>query len=96
MSDELNWSIKSTHVLVETEVVSFEKIKKENKMTEVYYLVEIHSTQSDEIGLMCDEVDGVQHPTKFDSFSKARVQAAKLEEQLGKSRWFTKIISKTE
>lgn len=96
MSDELTWSIKSIHVLIETETVDFKKLKEEVKMTEVYYLVEIHSIESDEIGLMCDEIDGVQHPTKFDSFSKARVQAAKLEEQLGKSRWFTKIISKTE
>jgi len=80
------------HILVETEVIDFSELRKKEII--MYYIVEIHSTESSEIGIMAEELDGVQHPLKFDSFSKARVKASLLEEQFGKnSHWYTKIIS---
>jgi len=96
MTDTLKSSIQRDsegfHILVETEDINFSEFKKAKIL---YYIVEIHSRKSSDIGIMADEIDGVQHPIKFDSYSKAKVSASKLQEQLGEeSHWFTKIISK--
>jgi len=98
MSDKIKSSIQKDsegyHILVETEIINFSALKKEKIL---YYIVEIHSTESSDVGIIAEEIDGIQHPIKYDSFSKAKYSAGKLEEQLGKdTHWFTKIISKEE
>tara|TARA_B100002019_G_C21238009_1_gene583863 strand:- start:231 stop:422 length:192 start_codon:yes stop_codon:yes gene_type:complete len=48
----------------------------------MYYIVEIHNTESEEIGVLTHEEEGEQVISKFDSWSKAQVQAALLKQQL--------------
>ncbi len=84
-------SLHKEYVLVETEVIDFNTLKKEIVMNR-YFVVEIHDTESDKIGVLMHIVDGEDRLSKFDSFSQANVQAALLKENLTENL-YTKIVS---
>jgi len=58
----------------------------------MYYIVEIHDKESEELGCLMHEENGQMVPTRFDSFSKAKVQAAIIKKEL-KATQYTNIVS---
>lgn len=58
----------------------------------MYYIIEIHNTENSDIGVLMHEEAGEQVITKFDSWSKAKVQAGLLSNQL-QPNLSTKIVS---
>ena len=84
-------SLHKEYVLVETEVIDFNTLKKEIVMNR-YFVVEIHDNESDKIGVLTHEVEGESQLSKFDSFSQAKVQEALLKENLTENL-YTKIVS---
>jgi len=59
----------------------------------LHYLVEIHDKNSDVIGcIMEEDENGNLSPKKFDSHSKANVQASLLKEKLTEGK-YTQIVS---
>ena len=84
-------SLHEEYVLVETEVIDFNTLKKEAVVNR-YFVVEIHDTSSDKIGVLTHIVDGEDKLSKFNSFSQANVQAALLKENLTENL-YTKIVS---
>ena len=84
-------SLHEEYVLVETEVIDFNTLKKEIVMNR-YFIVEIHDTGSDKIGVLTHVVDGEDQLSKFESFSQANVQAALLKQNLTENL-YTKIVS---
>lgn len=86
-------SLHEEYVLVETEVIDFNTLKKEKEIVmDRYFIVEIHDTSSDKIGILTHIVDGEDQLSKFNSFSQANVQAALLKENLPENM-YTKIVS---
>jgi len=83
-------SFHKEYILVETEVIDLTDLR--NDEIRMYYLVEIHDTESEEIGCIMEEVDGQLEPTRFDTFSQAKVQAAIVKEKLRKTQ-YTYIVS---
>lgn len=84
-------SLHKEFVLVETDVIDLTKLR-EGKISIMYYIVEIHNTENDDIGVLMHEEAGEQTITKFDSWSKAKVQAELLSKQL-QPNLSTKIVS---
>jgi len=58
----------------------------------MYYIIEIHNTENSDIGVLMHDEEGTQVITKFDSWSKAKVQAGILETKL-QPNLSTKIVS---
>ena len=56
------------------------------------YIIEIHNTENDDVGVLMHDEDGVQVITKFDSWSKAKAKAGILGNQL-QPNLSTKIVS---
>ena len=56
------------------------------------YIIEIHNTENDDVGVLMHDEDGVQLITKFDSWSKAKAKAGILGNQL-QPNLSTKIVS---
>ena len=84
-------SLHEKYILVETEVIDFNTLKKEIVMNR-YFVVEIRDKESDKVGVLTHEADGESQISKFDSFSQANVQAALLKENLTENL-YTKIVS---
>ena len=84
-------SLHEEYILVETDVIDFNTLKKEKVMNR-YFIVEIHDKESDKIGVLTHEVEGESQLSKFDSFSQANVQSALLKENLTENL-YTKIVS---
>jgi hypothetical protein len=83
-------SFHKDYVLVETDTINLADLKiMELRM---YYLVEIHDTASEEVGCIMEDLEGVLQPRKFDTFSKAKVQAGLVKEKLTKTQ-YTHIVS---
>ena len=59
------------------------------------YIIEIHNTENDDIGVLTHEEDEEQVITKFDSWSKAKAKAGILGKQL-QPNLSTKIVSYEE
>jgi len=56
------------------------------------YIIEIHNTENDDVGVLMHDEDGEQVITKFDSWSKAKAKAGILSQQL-QPNLSTKIVS---
>ena len=84
-------SFHKEYVLVETDTINLTDLR--NAELRMYYIVEIHDVDSEDIGCIMKENDeGQLAPTRFDTFSKARVQAALVDAQLPKGK-YTHIVS---
>ena len=84
-------SFHRDHVLVETDTINLADLR--NAEIRMYYIVEIHDVDSDEIGcIMKENEEGQLAPTRFDTFSKAKVQASLVDSQLPKGK-YTHIVS---
>lgn len=83
-------SFHKEYILVETEVIDLSNLR--NDEIRMYYIVEIHDTESEEIGCIMEEVDGKMQPTRFDTFSQANVQSVLIKEKLSKTQ-YTHIVS---
>ena len=59
------------------------------------YIIEIHNSENDDVGVLMHDEDGVQVITKLESWSKAKAKAAILGNQL-QPNLSTKIISYEE
>jgi len=84
-------SLNKDHILVETEVIDLSELRK-GKVSIMYYIVEIHNTENDDIGVLTHEENGEQIISKFDSWSKAKAQAGLLGKNL-QPNLTTKIVS---
>ena len=84
-------SLHNDYILVETEIIDLSELRK-GKISIMYYIVEIHNTENDDIGVLMHEEDGEQVITKFDSWSKAKAQAGLLGKNL-QPNLTTKIVS---
>ena len=79
-------SFHKEYVLVETDTINLTDLR--NAELRMYYIVEIHDVDSEDIGCIMKENDeGQLAPTRFDTFSKARVQAALVDAQLPKGKY---------
>jgi hypothetical protein len=56
----------------------------------VYYIVEIHDTENDKVGILTEKNTG--EISKFSTFSQANVQAALLKKNLTE-HMYTKVVS---
>ena len=56
------------------------------------YIIEIHNTENDDVGVLMHDEDGVQVITKLESWSKAKAKASILSQQL-QPNLSTKIVS---
>jgi ATP-dependent RNA circularization protein (DNA/RNA ligase family) len=83
-------SFHKEYTLVETENINLADLR--NESVRMYYLVEIHDTDSDEIGCIMESVDGEMKPIKYDTFSQAKVQASLIKSTLSKTQ-YTYIVS---
>ena len=84
-------SFHKEYTLIETEVIDLSDLR--NEQIRMYYLVEIHDTESEEIGcIMEEDDDGNLSPKKFDTFSQANVQASLLKDKLSKTQ-YTHLVS---
>lgn len=82
-------SFHSEYTLVKTDTIDFSKLKE--KKSRMYMLVEIHDTESDEVGCIMEEIDGQLVPQKFDTHSQANYHAVLIKEKLRKSQ-YTHIV----
>ena len=84
-------SFHKDHVLVETDTINLADLR--NAEIRMYYVVEIHDVNSEDVGcIMKENEEGQLAPTRFDSFSKAKVQASLVDAQLPKGK-YTHIVS---
>ena len=84
-------SFHKEYILVETEVIDLTELRK-GKVSLLYYIIEIHNTENDDIGVLMHDEAGEQVITKFDSWSKAKAQAGVLSSRL-QPNLSTKIVS---
>jgi len=87
-------SLHKDYILVETEIIDLSEIRKGN-ISIMYYIIEIHNTENEDIGVLMHDESGVQVITKFDSWSKAKAKAGILGNQL-QPNLSTKIVSYEE
>jgi ATP-dependent RNA circularization protein (DNA/RNA ligase family) len=78
-------SLHKQYILVETETINLADLR--NAELRMYYIVEIHDVDSDDIGCIMKEIDGEMQPVKYDTFSKAKVQAALIAKDLPKGKY---------
>ena len=78
-------SLHKEFILVETDTINLADLR--NVKLRMYYVVEIHDVDSEEIGCIMEEIDGVMQPVKYDTFSKAKVQAALVAKDLPKGKY---------
>ena len=84
-------SLNKDHILVETEIIDLSELRK-GKVSIMYYIVEIHNTENEDVGVLTHEENGEQIISKFDSWSKAKAQAGLLGKNL-QPNLTTKIVS---
>jgi len=82
-------SLHEKFILVQTEDISLEDIRK-GLVTVMYYVVEIHDTENDKVGVLTDSETG--EISKFSTFSQAKVQSVLLKENLTENM-YTKIVT---
>jgi hypothetical protein len=84
-------SFHEDYILIETDVIDLSELRK-GKISIMYYIIEIHNTENDDIGVLMHDEAGEQVITKFDSWSKAKAQAGILGTKL-QPNLSTKIVS---
>lgn len=82
-------SLHEEYVLVETDEINLEDLRK-GLVTVTYYVVEIHDTENDKVGILTDSETG--EISKFSTFSQAKVQSVLVKENLTENM-FTKIVT---
>src|SRR6056300_1230348 len=82
-------SLHEKFILVQTDDISLEDIRK-GLVTVMYYVVEIHDTENDKVGVLTDSETG--EISKFSTFSQAKVQSVLLKENLTENM-YTKIVT---
>ena len=82
-------SLHEEYVLVETDEINLEDLRK-GLVTVTYYVVEIHDTENDKVGILTDSETG--EISKFSTFSQAKVQSVLIKENLTENM-FTKIVT---
>jgi len=94
MADELTFSIKRDHVLVETEIDSLDSIKSKLML---HYIIEIHDTENDKVGVVTqtDEDDNVTIRT-YDTFSEANAHRAIMTQQEEWKKFDIRVVSKVD
>lgn len=82
-------SLHEEFVLVETDEINLNDLRK-GLITVTYYVVEIHDTENDKVGVLTDTDTG--EISKFSTFSQAKVQSVLLKENLT-DNMYTKIVT---
>lgn len=82
-------SLHDEFVLVETDDINLADLRK-GLIKLTYYVVEIHDTENDKVGILTDTETG--EISKFNSFSQAKVQSVLLKENLT-DNMYTKIVT---
>lgn len=82
-------SLHEEFVLVETDEINLNDLRK-GLITVTYYVVEIHDTENDKVGVLTDSETG--EISKFSTFSQAKVQSVLLKENLT-DNMYTKIVT---
>lgn len=82
-------SLHDEFVLVETDDINLDDLRK-GLISLTYYVVEIHDTENDKVGILTDTETG--KISKFNTFSQAKVQSVLLKEQLT-DNMYTKIVT---
>lgn len=82
-------SLHEEFILVETDEINLADIRK-GLITLTYYVVEIHDTENDKVGVLTDSETGEM--SKFSTFSQAKVQSVLLKENLT-DNMYTKIVT---
>ena len=85
-------SLHDEFVLVETDDINLDDLRK-GLISLTYYVVEIHDTENDKVGILTDTETG--EISKFYTFSQAKVQSVLLKEQLT-DNMYTKIVTLEE
>ena len=85
-------SLHDEFVLVETDDINLDDLRK-GVISLTYYVVEIHDTENDKVGILTDTETG--EISKFYTFSQAKVQSVLLKEQLT-DNMYTKIVTLEE
>lgn len=89
-----HFSSKESFILIETETIDLTDLRN-GKISLMYYVVEIYNDENDEVGVLTHEEDGEQVISKFDSFSKAKVQEGLVKQKIEKPLK-TRIVSQEE
>lgn len=82
-------SLHDEFVLVETDDINLADLRK-GLIKLTYYVVEIHDTENDKVGILTDTETG--EISKFSTFSQAKVQSVLLKENLT-DNMYTKIVT---
>ena len=82
-------SLTEKFILVQTDDISLDDLRK-GLVTVTYYVVEIHDTENDKVGVLTDTETG--EISKFSTFSQAKVQSVLLKENLTENM-YTKIVT---
>ena len=82
-------SLHEEFVLVKTDEINLNDLRK-GLITVTYYVVEIHDTENDKVGVLTDTDTG--EISKFSTFSQAKVQSVLLKENLT-DNMYTKIVT---
>lgn len=82
-------SLTEKFILVQTDDISLDELRK-GKISVTYYVVEIHDTENDKVGVLTDTETG--EISKFSTFSQAKVQSVLLKENLT-DNMYTKIVT---
>ena len=82
-------SLHDEFVLVETDNINLDDLRK-GLISLTYYVVEIHDTENDKVGILTDTKTG--EISKFTSFSQAKVQSVLLKENFTENM-YTKIVT---
>ena len=82
-------SLHDEFILVETDDINLADLRK-GLIKLTYYVVEIHDTENDKVGILTDTKTG--EISKFNSFSQAKVQSVLLKENFT-DKMYTKIIT---
>jgi len=85
-------SLHDEFVLVETDDINLDDLRK-GLISLTYYVVEIHDTENDKVGILTDTETG--EISKFNTFSQAKVQSVLLKEQLT-DNMYTKIVTQED
>ena len=85
-------SLHEEYILVETDDINLSDLRK-GMIELTYYVVEIHDTENDKVGILTDTETG--EISKFNTFSQAKVQSILLKENLTENM-YTKIVTLSE
>lgn len=94
MADELSFSVKKDHILVETETDSLDNIRSKLML---HYIIEIHDTENDRVGVVTqtDEDDNVSIRV-YNTWSEANAHKAIMRGQDEWKKFDIRVVSKVD